>query len=118
VAWAKIAPATEARCSGPAAAVAATKAPAGASAAALPANTGGVLSRGASSAISTAQTNQTTAQSMVTQAENVRQQASGVDLNQEAVTVMQFQRAYDAAAKMVNVLDQLTQDVVNMIPSA
>ena len=70
------------------------------------------------SAISTAQTNQTTAQSMVTQAENVRQQASGVDLNQEAVTVMQFQRAYDAAAKMVNVLDQLTQDVVNMIPSA
>jgi len=70
------------------------------------------------SAISTAQNNQTTGQSMVTQAENIRQQSSGVDLNQEAVTVMQFQRAYDAAAKMVNVLDQLMQDVVNMIPTA
>jgi flagellar hook-associated protein 1 FlgK len=69
-------------------------------------------------AISSGTTNQTTAQSMVTQAENVRQTSSGVDLNQEAVTVMQFQRAYDAAAKMVNVLDQLSQDVVNMIPSA
>ncbi|MEI9977210.1 MAG: flagellar hook-associated protein FlgK [Ignavibacteriota bacterium] len=70
------------------------------------------------SAISSAQGNQTTAQSMVTQAENVRQQSSGVDLNQEAVTLMQFQRAYEAAAKMVNVLDQLSQEVVNMIPSA
>jgi flagellar hook-associated protein FlgK len=48
----------------------------------------------------------------------VRQQSSGVDLNQEAVTVMQFQRAYDAASKMVSVLDQLTQDIVNMIPSS
>ena len=70
------------------------------------------------SAISNATNNQTTAQSMVTQAENVRQTSSGVDLNQEAVTVMQFQRSYDAAAKMVNVLDQLTQDVVDMIPSS
>jgi flagellar hook-associated protein 1 FlgK len=70
------------------------------------------------SAISTATSNQTTAQSMQTQAENVRQQSSGVDLNQEAVTVMQFQRAYDAASKMVTVLDELTQDVVNMIPSS
>ncbi len=70
------------------------------------------------SAISNGQNNQTTAQSMVTQAENMRQQSSGVDLNQEAVTVMQFQRSYDAAAKMVNVLAQLSQDVVNMLPSA
>ena len=78
----------------------------------------GQIAGNVGSAISQGQSNQTTAQSMVTQAENVRQQSSGVDLNQEAVTVMQFQRAYDAAAKMVNVLDQLTQDVVNMIPSA
>jgi flagellar hook-associated protein 1 FlgK len=69
------------------------------------------------STISTATTNQTAAQSMVTQAENIRQTSSGVDLNQEAVTVMQFQRAYDAASKMVTVIDDLTQDVVNMIPA-
>ena len=78
----------------------------------------GQMAGNVGSAISTAQNNQTTAQSMVTQTENLRQQSSGVDLNQEAVTIMQFQRAYDAAAKVVNVLDQLSQDVVNMIPSA
>ena len=78
----------------------------------------GQIAGNVGSAISTAQNSQTTAQSMVTQAENLRQQSSGVDLNQEAVTIMQFQRAYDAAAKVVNVLDQLSQDVVNMIPSA
>jgi flagellar hook-associated protein 1 FlgK len=78
----------------------------------------GQIAGNVGSAISTAQNNQTTAQSMVTQTENLRQQSSGVDLNQEAVTIMQFQRAYDAAAKVVNVIDQLSQDVVNMIPSA
>jgi flagellar hook-associated protein 1 len=70
------------------------------------------------STISNATNNQTTAQSMVTQAENVRQTVSGVDLNSEAVTVMQFQRAYDAASKMVTVLDEISQDVVDMIPSS
>lgn len=75
----------------------------------------GDIAGGVGSAISTAQNNQTTAQSVATQARNLRQQSSGVDLNQEAVTVLQFQRSYDAAAKMVTVLDQLTQDVVNMI---
>lgn len=66
-------------------------------------------------AIASAQTNQTTNQSLVTQARNLRQQASGVDLNQEALKVLQFQRSYDAAAKMVTVIDELTQTVVNMI---
>jgi flagellar hook-associated protein 1 FlgK len=78
----------------------------------------GQIAGNVGTAAATAQNNQTTAQSMVTQTENLRQQSSGVDLNQEAVTIMQFQRAYDAAAKVVNVLDQLSQTVVNMIPSA
>ena len=55
-------------------------------------------------------------QDAVTQAQNLRQQTSGVSLDQEAITVLQFQRSYDAAAKMITVLDQLTQDVVNLIP--
>ncbi len=66
-------------------------------------------------AISNAQANQTTSQSLVTQARNLRQQGSGVDLNAEAVKVLQFQQSYSAAAKLVSVLDQLTSTVVNMI---
>jgi flagellar hook-associated protein 1 len=67
------------------------------------------------SAISTATTNQATDQQVVTQAQNLRQQSSGVDLNTEAIKILQFQQSYGAAAKMVSILDSLTETVVNMI---
>lgn len=67
------------------------------------------------SAISTAQNNQTTGQNQLTQAENLRQQASGVNLNEEAVQVLQFQQSYDAASKMVSVLNDLTSTLINSI---
>ena len=66
-------------------------------------------------AISTAQSNQTTSQDAVTQQQTLRQQSSGVDLNQEAIKVLQFQQSYDAATKMVSVLDQVTQDFLDAI---
>jgi flagellar hook-associated protein 1 FlgK len=56
-----------------------------------------------------------TAQSAVTQAQNVRQQISGVSLDQEATLLIQFQQAYEANSKLVNVLDQLTEDTMNML---
>jgi flagellar hook-associated protein 1 FlgK len=67
------------------------------------------------SAISTAQNNQTAGQSQLTQAENLRQQSSGVDLNQEAIRVLQFQQAYNAATKMVSVLNDLTNAIITAI---
>ncbi|HTA44379.1 MAG TPA: flagellar hook-associated protein FlgK [Bryobacteraceae bacterium] len=73
------------------------------------------------SAIATAQGNQTTGQQQLTQAENLRQQSSGVDLNQEAIRVLQFQQAYNAASKMVSVLNDLTNTIItaiNPLPAA
>jgi flagellar hook-associated protein 1 FlgK len=66
-------------------------------------------------AISTAQNNQTTNRDGLTQAQTLRQQGSGVDLNSEAIKVLQFQQAYDAASKVVNILSQLTQNFLDAI---
>jgi flagellar hook-associated protein 1 len=66
-------------------------------------------------AISTAQSNQTVHQNLVTQAQDLRQQTSGVSLDTEAIKVLQFQRSYQAVSKMVTMLDDLTQTVINMI---
>ena len=66
-------------------------------------------------AISTAQSNQTTSQNAVTQAQTLRQQSSGVDLNQEAIKVLQFQQSYDAASKVVTILDQITQEFLDAV---
>jgi flagellar hook-associated protein 1 FlgK len=61
---------------------------------------------------------QTTQQSAVAQAQNLRQQISGVDLDQEATILVQFQRAYEASSKLITILDQLTEDTINMLPSS
>jgi flagellar hook-associated protein 1 FlgK len=64
-----------------------------------------------------ANSNLQTQQSAVAQAENVRQQISGVSLDDEAVLLIQFQQAYEASSKLINVLDQLTEDTMNMLPT-
>ena len=57
----------------------------------------------------------TTQQASVAQAQNVRQQISGVSLDVEATILIQFQQAYEACSKLVTVLDQLTEDTMNML---
>jgi flagellar hook-associated protein 1 FlgK len=54
-------------------------------------------------------------QSLVAQVQNQRQQLSGVDLNEEAMVAIEFQRAYEANARLITVLDQLSQDTINML---
>lgn len=60
----------------------------------------------------------TAQQSAVAQAQNLRQQVSGVNLDQQAALLLQVQQAYDANSKFLSVLDQLTADVINMINPA
>jgi len=60
---------------------------------------------------------QQTQQSAVAQAENVRQQVSGVSLDMEATVLVQFQQAYEASSKLITILDQLTNDTINMLSS-
>ncbi len=68
--------------------------------------------------LDTANANVQTQQSAVAQAQNARQQISGVSLDQEATILLQFQQAYEAASKLINILDQLSEDTINMLPTA
>ncbi len=51
----------------------------------------------------------------LTQARNLRAEISSVSLDEEAVHLIQFQRAYQAAAKMVSVLDEMTETLLGMV---
>lgn len=52
---------------------------------------------------------------LLAQARAQRTQVSGVSLDEEAVQLVEFQRAYQATAKVVSVLDQVSLDTINMI---
>lgn len=54
-------------------------------------------------------------QSAVAQAKNLRQQMSGVSLDEEATILIQFQRAYEATSRLIGVLNQLTEDTLNIL---
>ncbi len=75
----------------------------------------GQMAAGAGSALSSATDDQTTQQATLAQAQNLRQQSSGVSLDQEAMTMIQFQSAYEACSKVVTTLDQLTEDAIDMV---
>jgi flagellar hook-associated protein 1 FlgK len=75
----------------------------------------GQMASSVGAALSAATDQQTTGQATLAQAQNLRQQSSGVSLDQEAMTMIQFQSAYDACSKMVTTLDQVTQDAIDMV---
>ena len=54
-------------------------------------------------------------QSLLSQAQNQRQQLSGVDLNEEAMNLVEFQRGYQANCQFITILDTLTQDTINIL---
>jgi flagellar hook-associated protein 1 FlgK len=66
--------------------------------------------------LSQAQNNSTTDQALLSQSESLRQQISGVSLDQQAETLLGYERSYDAITKMVGVLSNLSLDVVNLLP--
>jgi flagellar hook-associated protein 1 FlgK len=63
-----------------------------------------------------AQQNQADDQDLLTQAQQQRQQVSGVSLDAEAAKLIQFQQSYQAVGQMVTVLNSLTQTLLNIIP--
>ncbi len=54
-------------------------------------------------------------QSMVDQADTMRSSVSGVSVDEEMVALISQQQAYSAAARIVNVADQMLQDILDMI---
>jgi len=64
----------------------------------------------------TATDNQTSQQQVVAQATSLVNQVSGVSLDDEAVNVLQFQRAYQAAAQLVAAVNNCLESIINLIP--
>lgn len=62
------------------------------------------------------QSSESTANSLAQQSSNLRQSISGVDTNDQAAKMVEFQNSYDAAAKFISVYDTMLQSLINMIP--
>ncbi len=75
----------------------------------------GNMAANVGTALNVATDQQSAQQAAVAQAQNLRQQSSGVNLDQEAVSLVQFQKAYDANSRFVSVIDSITADLMNMI---
>lgn len=75
----------------------------------------GKIASGVGSRLQAAQEAEQVQQSLVAQAKNQRQQISGVSLDEEAITLIEFQRAYEANSKFISVLDQLMQDTLDIL---
>ena len=67
------------------------------------------------SQVTTASNNASIYTQSVAQAQNQQSQLSGVSLDTEATNLIQFQKSYDAAAKLVTVLDTITQTTIDMV---
>ena len=61
-----------------------------------------------------AQSQQQAEQLVVQQLQNQKASVSGVSLDEEAANLVQFQNAYDAAARVFSVVDQLTQTAIGL----
>jgi len=59
--------------------------------------------------------NQTSQKQVVASATSLVNQESGVSLDEEAVNVLQFQRAYQAAAQVLTVLNTLADSILNLV---
>jgi flagellar hook-associated protein 1 len=56
-----------------------------------------------------------TQNALLTQLENARDSVSGVSLDEEAVDLIRFERAYQASARFINIIDQLTGDLIETL---
>jgi flagellar hook-associated protein 1 FlgK len=75
----------------------------------------GTLVSQVGNAVSNAGTSATAQTQLVAQAKSLQQQLSGVNLDEEAVRLVQLQSSYQAASKVVTVIDELTQSLISMV---
>jgi len=67
---------------------------------------------------SDAESNQTLHTTLLSQAQAVQTQISGVSLDAQAAQITILQKGYDAIGKVVSVIDDLTSTLLNMVPSS
>ena len=62
-----------------------------------------------------AQQNLDAQQQVVAQTRAMRDSSSGVSLDEQAVLLLQFQRSYQAAARLLTTLNSITEETINLI---
>ena len=75
----------------------------------------GMMASQAGSAVANANTNASAQTQLVTQTKQLQHQLSGVSIDEEAVRLIQLQSAFQAASKVVTVVDELTQSLMAMV---
>lgn len=75
----------------------------------------GTLARRVGTALEGARQDSEQQRQMLLQAQWLRQQASSVSLDEEAMHLIQFQRSYQAAARMIRVIDELLETVLGLL---
>jgi flagellar hook-associated protein 1 FlgK len=75
----------------------------------------GSIAAKAGRALENAREDQATQQTLLAQARELRQQLQGVSLDEEAIHLMEYQRAYEATAKLVQTLDEMLETAMGII---
>jgi len=57
----------------------------------------------------------TSHQDIINEMDNMRAEISGISIDEELANVMQFQRAYEASAKVLSIMDSLLESLINMV---
>jgi flagellar hook-associated protein 1 FlgK len=65
--------------------------------------------------VATAQNDRDTAYALGEQVESQIQDVSGVNLDDELANLQQFQRSYQASAKVLSMMDEMLGDLINMV---
>jgi flagellar hook-associated protein 1 len=73
------------------------------------------IAAGVGRQLSDSRTQSSTDQTAFISAQAARQQISGVSLDQEAVSITAYQRSYQASAKLLSILNDLTSTEVNIL---
>lgn len=68
-------------------------------------------------AVNNANTQATAQSQLVAQAQTLQQQVSGVSIDEEATRLVQLQSSYDAASKVVTIIDETLQSLLAMVPT-
>ena len=74
----------------------------------------GQITTSAGQKLSTAKAQDDSQKQLTAQARSLRSQLSGVSLDEEAVRLVEFQRAYQATSRMVSVLTEMTDIIMNL----
>jgi flagellar hook-associated protein 1 FlgK len=75
----------------------------------------GQLSGQVGRGLALARQNHTVQKSLVVQARSIRNEQSGVSLDEEAANLIAFQRSYEAMAQMIRILDEMTREMIDIV---